>query len=363
MRRTALTLLLLLPLGSAAAETIIDTVAGDGTAGYSGDGGPARQAQLNQPFHCELDGKGGLYIAEAFNHCIRKVDLKSGTITTVAGNGKKGYSGDGGPATQATMNEPYAMALDGNGDLYIVDRLNAVIRKVDGKTGVISTVAGNGKKGYSGDGGPAVQASLREPNDCCLDRQGGLLIADVADWRVRRVDLKSGIIRTFAGIGRKPNVSADDLREGQPADKTLLVGPRAVCADTHGNIYICLREGHALRVVRKTGQVFTVAGTGQPGYADVEPMQATFNGPKAIRADSANDIYIVDTENHAIRRYRPQPGEKILTIAGGKKGGSGDGGDATMAGLDRPHGVAIDRDGTLYIADSNNHRIRRVRIK
>src|SRR5262249_49782959 len=156
-------------------------------------GGAATKATLNQPFHCELDGKGALYIAEDKNHCIRKVDLKTGTISTIAGTGKKGYSGDGGPATKATFAEPYAVVRDGDGNFYIADRLNACIRKIDDK-GTIPTVAGTGKKGHTGDGGPATKAKLVEPNDCFLDGKGGLLIADVGDWRVRRLDLKTGII-------------------------------------------------------------------------------------------------------------------------------------------------------------------------
>src|SRR5262245_55441889 len=170
----------------------IETVAGTGKPGYAGDWGPAREALLNQPFHCEMDGTDGLLVAEAGNHCIRRIDLKTGRIRTVVGGGTKGYSGDGSTATEATLNEPYAVGRDGDGDLYVVDRLNAVVRRVDGWTGLITTVAGNGQKGYSGDGGHATRAQLREPNDCCLDGRGGLLIADVADWRVRRLDLKTG---------------------------------------------------------------------------------------------------------------------------------------------------------------------------
>ena len=140
---------------------VFETVVGAGKKGYAGDGGPAKEALLNQPFHVELDGRRHLYVAEAENHCIRKVDLKSGTITTVAGNGKKGYSGDGGPATSATFHEPYAVAVDAKDNLYIVDRLNTVIRRVDGTTGIVTTIAGTGKKGYSGDGGPGTDSIWR----------------------------------------------------------------------------------------------------------------------------------------------------------------------------------------------------------
>ena len=152
--------------------SLIQTIAGTGRAGYDGDGGQAAEAALDQPFHCDLDGRGSLYLAEAGNHCVRKLDLATGVITTVAGCGAAGYSGDGGPATQAAMNEPYAVQVDANGDLYIVDRLNAAVRRVDAATGVISTVAGTGEKGYGGDGGPGAAAKMREPNDCWSGRLG-----------------------------------------------------------------------------------------------------------------------------------------------------------------------------------------------
>jgi streptogramin lyase len=340
----------------------IETVAGTGQAGYSGNGGKATQAQLNQPFHCELDGKGNLYIAEAFNHCLRKVDLRTGVITTVAGNGQRGYSGDGGKATQATMNEPYAVVRDAQDNLYIVDRLNAVIRKVDGKTGVITTIAGNGQKGYSGDGGKATEAMLREPNDCCLDGKGGLLIADVADWRIRRVDLKTGVITTFAGTGRaQGKIDRTRIGDGGPATQAVIVGARAVCVDGQGNTYICEREGNAIRKVDAHGIITTLAGTEEKGYTGdgSEARRATFNGPKGIRCDRQGNIYVVDTENHAIRRIDVTT-SVVTTVAGGRKGADGDGGDAMKAGLDRPHGCVIDADGSIYIADSSNHRVRKV---
>jgi streptogramin lyase len=357
--RTTISLIALSCLLSATAAGTIDTVAGTGKAGYAGDGGKATAAQLNQPFHCDLDGKGNLYVAEAFNHCIRKIDLKTGVITTVAGTGAKGYTGDGGPATRATFNEPYAVVVSPTGDLYITDRLNAAIRKVDGATGVITTVAGTGKPGTSGDGGKATEAPLNEPNDCFLDGQGGLLIADVRDWRIRRVDLKTGLISTFAGTGRVSGaVNRSAIGDGGPAAKAVIVGARAVCVDGQGNTYICEREGHAVRRVDAKGIITTLAGTGAKGFADGE-AKATFNGPKAIRCDSQGNVYVVDTENHAIRKI-DRKARQVTTIAGGHQGTGGDGGDALKAGLYRPHGCVIDEDGTLYIADSENHRIRRV---
>ncbi len=368
MRGLMLGLLLAWPAGAGTpgawgqnASNTIDTVAGTGAKGYGGDGGPAVKALLHEPFHCALDGKGGLYLAEAFNHCVRKVDLKSGTITTVAGTGKKGYTGDGGPATKATFNEIYAVAVSPEGDLYLVDRLNACVRKVDGRSGAATTVAGTGTKGFSGDGGPGAKAQLVEPNDCALDGRGGLLIADVGDWRVRRLDLKTGVISTFAGTGRRKGRPArGEKGDGGPATKAVVFGARAVCVDGRGNTYICEREGNAVRKVDAKGVITTLAGTGEKGNADGPCEKARFNGPKAVRCDSAGNVYVVDTENDSIRKIDIGTGQ-VTTVAGGRRGPGGDGGDAREAGLNRPHGCALDEKGVLYIADSSNNRVRRVR--
>jgi len=357
MRGICVWLLLALP----AAAGTIDTVAGTGKKGHAGDGGPATKALLADPFHCDLDGKGGLYVAEASNHCVRKVDLKTGHITTVAGTGKKGYSGDGGPAARATFNEPYAVVVSPAGHLYLADRLNACVRKVDGKTGIVTTVAGTGKRGYSGDGGPGPKARLVEPNDCVLDGKGGLLIADVADWRVRRLDLKTGVITTFAGTGRKKGRrSPAEKGDGGPATKAILHGARAVCVDGKGNTYVCEREGNCVRRIDRDGVITTLAGTGEKGYLDGPAAKARFNGPKAVRCDAAGNVYVVDTENDAVRKIDVKAGT-VSTVAGGRRGRGGDGGPAAEAGLGRPHGCVLDGMGVLYIADTENHRIRRVR--
>lgn len=332
----------------------IGTIAGTGEGGYAGDGAKAADARLDQPFHCALDSRGILYVCDVGNHCIRAVDLSTGTISTVAGSGLPGHTGDGGPALQATTNEPYVAEVVGNGDLYIVDRLNSAIRKVDAASGVITTVAGDGTAGYGGDGGPGPRSRMREPNDCFPDGAGGLLIADVQDQRVRRLDLGTGIMSTFAGTGRK-------VREGDggPAAEASILGCRAVCTDGRGNAYICEREGNIVRRVDRRGVITSFAGTGEQGYdGDGGPArEATFNGPKGIRCDDEGNIYVVDTENHAIRRIDVETGV-IATVAGGHQGGDGDGADATGAGLDRPHGCVVDARGNIYIADTNNHRVR-----
>ena len=338
-------------------QSTIRTVAGTGEAGYAGDGGPAESAAMSEPFMCVFDADGNLFVCEVGNHLVRRIDAVTGIVSTVAGTGEAGYTGDGGPATEATLNEPYSLAVDSDGSIYIVDRLNDVVRKVDGGSGVISTVAGTGEPGYSGDGGPGHLAQMREPNDCFLDGDGGLLITDIQDQRVRRLDLASGIIDTFAGNGEK--VRAGD---GLPAREASILGARAVCMDGSGNTYIAEREGNGVRVVSADGIMGTVAGESTEfGYSgDGGPaLDATWGGPKGIRCDSEGNVIVVDTENHAIRRIDVGTGI-VTTVAGGQLGGHGDDGPETDAGLDRPHGCEIAADGSIYIADSNNHRVRAV---
>ncbi len=352
----------ILPLGMIlvlAAPPTISTTVGTGRAGDSGDGGPAAQAVLNQPFDLVFDAAGNLYLADTGNHRIRRVDARSATITTVAGSGTKGFSGDGGPATQARLNEPYGLAIDDQGNLYFADRLNFRVRRVDGRTGVITTIAGDGSKTYSGDGGPGPAAGLVEPNGVALDRAGRkLYIADVAGHRVRVLDLADGTIATFAGTGQGKHAG-----DGGPASAAAIAGARAVDVAPDGTVLILERSGNTLRGVDpRTDTISTRAGTGSKGYSgDGGPASAaTFNGPKELAVDSAGNVYIVDTENHAIRRIDAQTGT-ISTVAGsGRQGGSGDGGPATSAELDRPHGVAVGPDGAVYIGDTANHRVRRV---
>ena len=342
---------------------IIQTVAGTGEVGYAGDRGPARLAMLGDPFMCAFDSQSNLYISDGRNHTVRRVDRDTGVITTVAGTGGEGFSGDGDLVTAATFNQLYSLQVDVNGDMYIVDRLNAVVRRVDAANGTVTTVAGTGQPGQAiesgqGDGGPGTVAQLREPNDCFLDGRGGLLIADIQDQRVRRLDLATGIIETFAGDGQSARTG-----DGLPATRASIMGARAVCMDSKGNSYICEREGNGVRKVDANGVISTFAGTGERGYTgDGGPaLTATWGAPKAIRCDSQDNLLVVDTENHAIRRIDAATGV-VTTVAGGRQGGEGDGTSALSAGLDRPHGCAVDRQGNIYIADSNNHRVRVVGV-
>ena len=323
----------------------ISTIAGTGKKGYTGDGGPPTSANLSEPFMCETDTKGNIFIAEATNHCIRVLDVESQVISTIAGTGKAGYSGDGGPAIQATFNEPYAVQIAANGDIYIVDRLNAAIRKIDHSSGIISTFAG----GTKGDG-------YVEPNDCFLDDNGTLLVADVQSQKITSVDILTGTVTDIVGNGEKARKG-----DGAQALEGSIFGARAVCKDNKGNMYICEREGNAIRRVDTKGIISTIAGTGDFGYDGdgQHALKSTWNGPKAIRCDQANNLLVVDTENHAVRQINLST-YVVKTIAGGHKGGDGDGGPAIKAGLNRPHACSADDKGNLYIADSDNHRVRMV---
>jgi sugar lactone lactonase YvrE len=364
MRASALLVALLAgSVGFAAAPTIT-TVAGTGEKGFAGAGGSATQAKLDQPFGVTFDRAGNLYFSDTGNHRIRRVDAMTGVITTVAGNGKKGFGGDGGPATAAMLNEPYGLCFDRGDNLYVVDRLNFCIRKVDAKTGAISTVAGTGgKSGFGGDGGPAAAALFREPNGICFDGGSTLYVADVADQRVRAVDIERGTIWTAAGNGKK--LSAGD---GGPVQAATFAGPRAVAFGPDRCLYVVEREGNSVRRIDfAKGTIGRFAGTGKKGFTgDGGPAKdATFDGPKEIDIDPANNVYIVDTENEAIRRIDAKTGI-ITTVAGKgktKTPGLGDGGPATAATLGRPHGVAVTvgPDGAIYIGDTNSHRIRKVK--
>ena len=337
------------------AAGVISTVAGDGTQSYGGDGGPATAAQLSSPAGVALDGAGNLYIADRSNHRIRKVDA-AGVITTVAGDGTQGgggygvFGGDGGPATAAQLNFPQGVALDGAGNLYIADYWNQRIRKVDA-AGVISTVAGDGTSDYGGDGGdggPATAAQLNFPQGVALDGAGNLYIA--GNGRIRKVDA-AGVITTVAGGG-------SSLGDGGPAVAAQLFSPEGVALDGAGNLYIADSRSHRIRKVDSAGVISTVAGAGTYGFGgDGGPaVAAQLDTPYGVAVDGAGNLYIADRNNHRIRKV--DSAGAISTVAGG--GPIGDGGAAVAAQLYSPQGVAPDGAGNLYIADLGNRRIRKV---
>ncbi len=336
----------------------ITTAVGTGEKGFGGDGGPAAAALLNGPFDVVFDAAGNLYFSDTFNNRIRRVDAGTGVITTVAGNGDEGFSGDGGPATAAALNQPYGVAIDRAGNLYIADRLNRRVRRVDAASGIITTLAGTGEAAYGGDGGAAARAGMAEPNGLAFGPGERLLyITDVADNRVRAVDLASGTIATFAGTG-----AAEHSGDGGPAAAAGTFGARAVKIAADGTVYILERQGSSLRAVDpRTGIITTIAGTTARGYSgDGGPaLAAVFDAPKEMAIDRDGSLLIVDTENHAIRRIDHRTGI-VSNIAGGRQGTGGDGGPATAAGLDRPHGAVVGPDGAIYIGDTNNHRVRKV---
>jgi len=329
-------------------------VAGNGTQGFGGDGGPVTSAILASPSGVALDTQGNLFIADESNQRIRRVDAVTGIITTVAGSGQLGFSGDGGPATSAKMYNPISVAVDEQGNLFIADNLNYRIRRVDAATGTITTVAGNGQDTYSGDGGPATAAGLTGPLGVAVDAQGNLFIAD---WNfVRRVDAATGIIITYAG-----NSTAQSLGDGGPASSASLNGPWGVAVDAHGNLFIADSGNGSIRRVDAATQIITtVAGNGavgQPSGDGGPATSATITSPQGVAVDSQGDLFIADTFGGQIRRV-DGVGETISTVAGG--GSGGDGGPATSAILIYPAGVAINGSGNVFIADFFSQRIRRV---
>ena len=333
----------------------VRTAAGIGQSGHSGDGGPGTKAQLGNPYGLTTGPDGALYICEVDTHRIRRLDLKSGAISTVAGTGERGYSGDGGPALQAQLNEPYEVRFDAAGNMYFVEMRNHLVRRVDAKTRTISTVAGTGEPGFSGDGGPAVKAQFAQPHSIALDGKGFLFVADIANHRVRRVDLKAGIIATFAGTGDRARTP-----DGAAVKGTPLNGPRAIAFDRRGDMFLALREGNAVfRIDMGKLTIHHIAGTGEQGYTgDGGPAKlAKLSGPKGIEVGPDGGVYIADTESHTIRRIDLKTG-LITTVAGDGTRHDGPDGDPLKCGLARPHGVFVGADGKVYIGDSENHRVR-----
>ncbi|MGH7259576.1 MAG: NHL repeat-containing protein, partial [Nitrospiraceae bacterium] len=387
----------------------IATIAGNGEPGHAGDNGSAVEACLNEPKSLALDGKGNLYIADAENHVIRRVDLASGLITTVAGRPEKGngasgparshapaededpfadpstsksekfvqladlsgtvryvvgagkagrFGGDGGPATQAMLNFPGAVAADRQGNLYIADTMNHRIRKVDTATGVIATIAGTGQHRSSGDGGPATAAALNEPAALAVDDRGNLYIADQSNNRVRKVDLNTGTITTVAGTGETGYTG-----DGMPATEAGLSGPSGLAIGPDGALYIAdTFSGRIRRIDPATGLISTVAGDGGEYRFSGLPNEfsTSLSRPYGIALDGAGNLLITDSDSHLLRRWDRK--KKIITrMAGsGQAQFGGDGGDPLNGSLNYPFGVVVDGAGNVYIADTFNHRIRMI---
>jgi sugar lactone lactonase YvrE len=340
--------LVLAPRPSWAATTSVATLIGTGAPGLS-------DRQVNNPYGLAIGPDRALYFCDLDNQRIRRFDLDTRRTATVAGNGQRAYTGDGGPATDASLNMPHEIQFDAAGNLYIAERDNHVVRKVDAKTRMISTFAGSGNPGFSGDGGPAARAQLRQPHSIAVHPDGRrLLICDIGNHRIRQADFATGVIETFAGTGER-----QPTQDGAPVTSTHLNGPRTITFDRSGNLYLALREGNAIyRVNARTSTIHHVAGTGEQGYSgDGGPARmAKLGGPKGL-ACSRDSLYVADTENHVIRAIDLET-NVIRTVLGTGRRGDGPEGDPLRCALSRPHGVLAGDRGVLYVGDSEAHRIR-----
>ena len=386
---------------------VVTRLAGIGTSGFSGDGGQAALAQLNAPQGLCIDSSGNIYIADTGNNRVRKLNALTNTASTVAGTGVSGASGDNGPAASAQLSAPGSVSADGQGNLYIADTGNHKIRRVDASTGFITTVAGTGAADYYGDGVQAPTAKLHSPSDVFVDGAGNIYIADTQNHVIRKIDT-AGVIHLVAGTPKSAGYSGD----WGSATSAQLNQPNGVCIDQAGNVYIADTNNNVIRWVNSSATIRTFAGNGEADYQDGSTgwswYDASFDHPMGvcvtnagvvIVADTMNCtlrsvasnwvstvtitpglglsapgevvayyssghqtvyLYIADTNNHRIRQFDTEA-NSVTTVAGnGNQGYWGDGGAATSAALNTPMGVAVDGQGNLYIADTNNNRIRMV---
>ena len=326
-------LLALFLAGVCGAQTLT-TIAGTGVAGAS-DG------KMDQPYGLGIGPDHALYYCEIGNHRISRLDLKTHkTSVVVAGQG-----------------EPYELAFSTAGDLFFCDRVKQTVNRIDHRTKAVTVVAGDGKEGFGGDGGPASQAQFRQPHSIAFTPEQQLLICDILNFRIRSLNLLNGTISTWAGTGQRGRAE-----DGAPLVGTPLDGPRAIAIDKSGNYYLALREGNAIyRLDVRAGKMYRFAGTGQKGFTGDggDARLATLSGPKGVSLAPDGSLYIADTENHAIRKVDPKG--VITTVAGTGERGDGPDGDPRKAKLARPHGVFVDAKGVVYIGDSENHRIRVLR--
>jgi sugar lactone lactonase YvrE len=344
---------LLLSASPSQSQGIIATIAGNGSAAFAGDGGPATAAALNHPWGLAIDSAGAIYISDSDNGRIRRVS-PSGIISTVAGDGVPGASGDGGSALNASLSDVAGVALDAAGNLYFGDASNRRVRKVT-TAGIISTVAGTGVQGFSGDGGPATNATLNRPTFVVVDSAGKLYITDSSNQRIRRVDL-NGTITTIAGNGL-----AGFSGDGGLATDASLMFPLGMAMDRIGNLYVADANNHRIRRINLSGVITTVAGNGVEGFSgDLGPAtSASLNYPEDVAIDGSGNLFIADSGNNRIRKV--DPSGVISTIAGTILNGfSGDGGPSVEAVLNFPWGLAADPSGGVYIADRMNNRIRKI---
>lgn len=338
-------------VGNARADKLVRFIGG----GMGANNIASTDAKLVAPFGIDCDRAGNFYVAKLAGQRVLKIDAK-GIFTILAGTGQKGNTGDGGAALDATFNGMHSLAVTPDGIVYVADTWNHRVRKIDPKTGKITAFAGTGEKTSSGDGGPALEAKLGGIYCIAFNHDfSRLYLTDLDNRKIHYVDMKTNLIHYVAGNGMKGG--PDDGAEARMAP---LVDPRAACVDRKGNLYILERNGHALRVVDTKGRIRTVVGIGTRGNTGDggDAIRATLNGPKHLCVDRDDNVIIADTANHVIRKYTPKDG-KIMRLAGtGKKGESGDGGDPLKVSFNEPHGVFVHpTTGALYIVDSNNHRV------
>lgn len=307
--------------------------------------GPPVKIPMGNPFGVEIVGTN-VWLTTVDDHCIWQTTVDGKELIRVAGSGQIGYEGDGGSALEAKFNWPHEVRSDPQGNLYVADTRNHVIRRIDAQSGIVTTVAGSGEPGFSGEGKSGTQVRFKQPHSVVLDHRGGLLVADTQNHRIRRIDLKSGNVITFCGTGRR-----EMPIDGGHIEDVSLFGPRSLAVD-EDSIWIALREGNSIwRIDRTERTIHHVAGTGKKGYSGDggDPAAATFSGPKGITVDDRGRLLVVDTENHAIRRI-DLSANRIETVLGGTNS------EATDT-LRRPHGIAQHPKRGFFVADSENHRV------
>jgi hypothetical protein len=344
---------------AAKTEYWIETIAGNGQAGDIPETeSDARAVPVDLPFGVEFGPDGGLFITAVGSHRVLRLDPAKGKLTSVAGSGRKGYAGDGGPATQALLHEPYEVRFDSRGNMLILDMRNHALRRVDRATGIIDAVAGDGTQGDRGDGGPAKEARLHYPHSMALDRDN-IFIGDILNHRVRRIDARSGRIETVVGNGKEGAPHDGGLAREQP-----LTAPQGL-AIYDGGLWLASYRLHQIwRVDLGTGVIRLIAGTGKPGYTGDggDPLQATLDGPRGMKISADGILYLLEGENNVLRAYDIKR-NTIRTVAGvgpTRHKYEGDGGPATLEPLWQPHGVCVGSDGSLILSDTLNHRVRKL---